>query len=87
MISRWTQHLKDQEDIERFKNSLLGQKWLLNRLSEILEEEEQSLDRSETTNKVYENSNWAYLQAHKNGYRQALSVLKKLVNLDPKEIK
>ena len=87
MISRWTQHLKEPEDQERFRASLLGQKWLLNRLSDILDEEEQGIDRSEMSSKVYDTSNWAYLQAHKNGYRQALSVLKKLVTLDPQENK
>lgn len=87
MISRWTSHLKDQEEIEKFKKSLQSSRWLLDRLKAIIEEEELGLNTSELSNKQYDNPNWPNLQAHKNGYRQALSVFKKLTNLDQKDNK
>jgi flagellin-specific chaperone FliS len=85
MISRWTQHLKNEEDKEKFRDYLSRNKELFSRLRAILDEEEEEISRSERTQKEYEISNWAYLQAHKNGYRQCLALLKKLTILDPKE--
>jgi hypothetical protein len=85
MYTRWTQNLTDPEQIKEFQDYVKGSKRLLNRLSEILDEEEIAINKSETTQKTYENPNWSYLQAHKNGYRQCLKVLRILINLDQQE--
>lgn len=82
MYTKWTQHLKDPEDKERFVNSILGSKIVLRRLQDLLKEEEQSLDRSETDIRVFDQPNWAERQAFKNGYRSCLGVLNKLIDLD-----
>lgn len=82
MYTKWTQHLKDSEEKERFVNSILGSKIVLRRLQDLLKEEEQSLDRSETDIRVFDQPNWAERQAFKNGYRSCLGVLQKLIDLD-----
>ena len=82
MYTKWTQHLKDPEEKERFVNSILGSKIVLRRLQDLLKEEEQSLDRSETDIRVFDQPNWAERQAFKNGYRSCLGVLQKLIDLD-----
>lgn len=82
MITAWTKHLKDPQEIERFKNSFLGSKMVLERLKALLEEEEAGLDRFELDPKSYDTSNWAYKQAHTNGFRASLKMINKLINLD-----
>ncbi len=87
MLSVWTRHLKDPKDIEQFKLSVLSAKPVLERIQEIMKEEVAALDRSETNPENYNNPSWAYLQAHKNGYRQFYQIFSKITNLDPKDNK
>ena len=82
MLSKWSEHLKLPKDREDFNKYVLGSKALLNRLSEILEEKEQSLDYSETALETYDHNNWPYRQAHKNGYRSAIRSIKHLIDPD-----
>jgi hypothetical protein len=82
MLLRWTQHLKDPEERTAFESSILGSKRVLNRLMEILQEDETALDRSEIDIKTFEHPNWAYKQAYKNGQRNCIANLKKLIDLD-----
>lgn len=85
MLSAWTKHLKDPEEIKRFKNNVQGSKTTLDRLKQLLDEEIDRLDRSETDIKSYDIPNWDYRQAHKNGFRQYHQIITKLINLDQKE--
>lgn len=79
MISRWTAHLKDESEIERFKSNVLGSRTTLERLRGILDE----MDTSEELDaNNYDNPNWAYRQADTNGFRRCLSIVKKLTDLD-----
>ena len=82
MQSAWTKNLRTQEEKDRFQNTLLGSKEILNRLAELLKEKETELDRSEKSLETYANPSWAYKQAHLNGYAAALSYINKLINLD-----
>jgi len=82
MLSAWTKNLKTEEERDRFLNTLLGARPVLERLTELLIEKEVDLDRSERSIKVYDNPNWAYQQAHKNGCAAMLSSFKTLINLD-----
>ena len=82
MISAWTKHLdKDPQAKERFEQLVKGSKELLNRLEDIIKELENSLDRSEINVESFDNPNWHFLQAYKNGYRGALSKLKTLITV------
>lgn len=81
----WTRHLDDSEAKERFKKSV--HKPTLRRLDEIVDIMVKDLDKAEISPKNYEIPNWDYRQAHNNGYRQALSLIKSIIDLDTKIIK
>lgn len=49
------------------------------RLQQILDEELKELDRSEIGEDSYVNSDWSHRQAHRNGKRQALLLLRELI--------
>jgi hypothetical protein len=87
MYSKWTSHLKTPEEKEQFKNSVLGSKRVLQRLQEVLDEMETEVMKAEINPKTYEIPNWANRQAHNNGYRQCLFLVKKLIDLDQQETK
>lgn len=82
MLTVWTKNLKTEEEKDNFNNQLLGARPVLERLTELLNEKEVELDRSERSLKAYDNPNWAYLQAHKNGCASMLQSVKELINLD-----
>lgn len=82
MYLEWTQHLTDEKDKEKFRNSVLSAKHILDRLKTIIEKKEKALDRSEMSIEAYSAPNWSERQAHKNGNRQALAEIKTLVDLD-----
>lgn len=82
MISKWTSHLKDPESKQRFESSVLGAKEVLRRQNTILDEMITELNSAETSPKNYEIPNWDYRQAHNNGFRQCLMVMKKLINIE-----
>jgi len=82
MISSWTKHLKTEEEKQTFKNTVLGSKTALNRLSQLLDEELESTKYSQLDPNNYGSTNWPYLQADKIGYARALETVKKIINLD-----
>lgn len=77
MNSRWTSHLKGS-DKENFESVLNNSRMLLDRLKTILEQEEAAVDNSDTSIEDFEEPNWAYKQAFRNGQR---NILKKLYTL------
>lgn len=81
MITAWTKHLRDQEEIEDFQKYIKSSVKVLDRLNELLEEEKRTLDRSETDLKSFDQPNWDYKQAYKNGYRACLQVIQKLIQV------
>ena len=85
MYTEWTSHLTDPEEKANFTNQIRGSKSVLERLITILDEQEKELDRAETDPRTYEIPNWDYRQAHNNGYRQCLRILKKYIDLDQQE--
>lgn len=87
MITAWTDHLKDQDEKLQFEKSLRNSKWMLEHLSLLLDKIEKGLDIQELSPRVYDAPNWDYRQAHANGFRQCLSKIKSLINLDQKELK
>lgn len=85
MIGKWYSNIRSEDEKERFVRSILGSKSVLDRLVQILDEEEQKIERSELDISTYEHPNWAAKQAHKNGYRSCLSMLRKLIDVDQKD--
>lgn len=86
MDSRWTQNLKTDEEKQDFKKRLLGAKYVLDRLQTIIDQNEASLDRQEVSPSAYDNPNWANRQAHANGYKQCLSIYRKILTLDKEDL-
>ncbi len=82
MYTIWTKHLTDQSEKEGFEKSVKSARPVLNRLKDILKEQEKSLDRYELLEGEYDNPAWAHKQAFRNGQRSALIKLLDLVNLD-----
>ena len=82
MYTRWTQHLSDAEEKEKFKNEIYGAKRVLERLRDIIQEDEKALSRSEIDSRIYTTPSWDYLQAHKNGNRQYMNTMINMVDLD-----
>lgn len=85
MISAWTKNVKTQEEKEQLQKEVLGSRRVLNRLLELINEEEGNLNRSELSTKVYDVANWPYLQADMNGFRRALNTVRTIITLDQQE--
>lgn len=79
MDTRWFHHLPSEKQ-EEFKKLLTNSQTVFTRLLEILEDEERSMLREETTLKDFDNPNWALKQAFRNGDRSRLRRLKDLLN-------
>jgi hypothetical protein len=82
MIRNWTLHLKTDEEKERFKREVSSSKAVLERLTEMLNEIERDQDNIERNPKIYDTPNWDYKMAHLNGFKQAISKIKFIINLD-----
>lgn len=85
MITAWTQHTTNLEEKEQFERSVRAAKPVLDRLQQIIEKNEASLDAQERSPSSYDNVNWPYRQAHLNGFRHCLSEYKKLLTVDPQK--
>lgn len=80
IVTLWFQDLPiDQK--EEFIKYLLSQSGnaCLVKLKQILKTKGQRLENSEFQPSVYASPNWAYYQAHNNGYRQALKLIDDLL--------
>lgn len=82
MITAWTKHIKDPEEKAKFELSLIHSRWILDRQTEILQEMWDSLERDEISPRAYDKPNWGPRQAHCNGFKQCLEMIKNLNNLD-----
>jgi len=82
MDINWTKHLKDPVEVERFKTYVKSSKLAFDHLIKLLEEKEAAINSEERSLSSYDNPNWAYRQAHRNGSREMLGFLKNLVDLD-----
>lgn len=85
MITAWTKHCKTEEEKNQYQESLKRVKWVLDDLKKIVTSSWEALEASEISPKSYDNVNWAYRQAHANGYKQCIKDFTKLITLDPKE--
>lgn len=86
MYSAWTNHLKTEEDKKSFAISVNRAKHVLNRLKTLLKADLEATSKVEISLKAYDNINWAYRQAHTNGYKKALTNILTLVDLDQQKV-
>jgi len=82
MLSRWTQHLKTPEEKEHFEREIRNARIVLERLSQILQEEQSILASAELKAEMFDNPNWANKQAFVLGMKAGLSIPIKLSDLD-----
>lgn len=80
IATRWTQHLKSEEQKARFLQALRNDTLVLGRLKEVIEEDLAALSRREVRTDSYDSPSWAYQQAHYNGMRQSLMQLQDLLS-------
>lgn len=80
--SIWTAHLTTEDEKKRFLNQLYGSRDVIERLRDLVETKEKELGSAERNITAYDNPNWAFQQAHRNGYSNAMSIIKNLINLD-----
>lgn len=85
MITAWTKHLKTDEEKVQFEQSLKKAQWVLDHVKVLINGSQTALEAAEISPKSYDNANWAYRQAHANGYKQALRDFTKLLTLDQKD--
>lgn len=79
MYPQWTKHLEDPIEKEQFVNSFNGSETVLKRLDGLLDEMIAKIDRSNLTMSQYQNPNWGFETAHKNGMVAAYKAVKELV--------
>jgi len=82
MITKWTSHLKNEEEKQNFERDILSAKRVLERLHVIMKEELEGLEQAENSPRNYDTPNWDYRQAHGNGFRSGLAFVNKVINLD-----
>lgn len=82
MKSVWVKNLKTDEEKQRFQGTVISSRPVLARLDQLLDEEEATIDRGELSLKAYDTPNWSELQAHKNGKREMIRIIKNIINLD-----
>ena len=81
-VSAWTKHLDTEEEKKQRIESLYRVRWVLEELKMMINTSAEAVEASEISPKSYDNANWAYRQAHANGYKQALRDFSKLLTLD-----
>lgn len=82
MITQWTKHCTSEEEKKQYVESLKRAKWVFDDINKLVDSNLASREASEISPSTYESPNWAYQQAHNNGYKQALRDLKKLLTID-----
>lgn len=85
MITAWTQNLTSEEEVRQFEAAVRSSKPILDRLADILKNDDTNLARREVSPSAYDNPNWAYRQAHANGYSACINNILTLLSLDLKE--
>jgi len=86
MKTLWTSHLKTEEEKDRFRNSVLGHKEVLDRLRSLINERLRTVDAIETSVEKYKQPGWDAIQAHYNGVKADAKWVLDLINLDQKEV-
>lgn len=77
--SKWFTHLSNEESRADFRRSLFSSRTVLRRLKNILEEEKRTMANAEASPKDFEDGNWAYKQAFRNGERRGLRIVEDLL--------
>jgi hypothetical protein len=79
---KWTHGLNDR-DKKNLEEMLRNSPPTLKRLKEIVTKRVSEVDAVETKTTDYGSPSWAYLQAHRNGHKQALNEILELLSFLP----
>lgn len=86
MYTKWTSHINDPSEKVNFENQIISAKPVLERLLQLVREDQEAASRVEMSVKQFENPNWAYRQAYMNGGRASYEAIAKLIDLDQQNI-
>lgn len=86
MYTEWTKHLHTAEEKTQFERTVMGSKEVLERLTALLDEKMRGQEEAELSPTTFDNPNWAYRQAYRNGYKKCLVALKQLIDLDNQKV-
>ena len=75
---KWTSHIREENKKEDFEKYVRNCKTVLERLFDILDEEEKSLLKVKVVD--YESPSWAFRQAHLNGKMELLRQIKSILS-------
>jgi hypothetical protein len=76
---QWVRHLRDQDSKDKLEQAIRGSVTALSRLLDLLEEQEQALNNQEASTSDFEDPNWSHKQAFRNGQKNQLKEIKKLL--------
>lgn len=76
----WTKHLTTPKERKDFESLVRNSTLVLSRMKAILQEELETQLKQETTTSDFEDPNWPYKQAFRNGTKASLHKLKDLFN-------
>jgi hypothetical protein len=82
MWTRWTQHLNTDKEKTDFQRQIYSTKSVLDRILQILEEKEKTL---QTKERDFSIQGWPYHQAYTVAQRDVILELKQLLTLDQKD--
>lgn len=86
MFTKWTSHISDPEEKVRFENQIISARPVLERLAQLISEDEAGLEKVELSVKQFEVPNWDFRQAFYNGSRSSYKSLLKLIDLDQQDL-
>jgi len=82
MFIEWTKNLKDQDEKSNFENKVKSSRAVLERLSEIIDDQDRAINTTEISINTFDQPNWALKQAYIQGYKARGNKLKLLIDLD-----
>lgn len=82
MYTKWTAHCKTDQEKIQFESDVRRARPVLERLIDILKQDEEIIDREETNVKNFSYASWPYLQAYWLGGKAAIKQLIKIIDLD-----
>jgi hypothetical protein len=77
----WSKHIKDPKKRKEFEQTILASATMRERLLQILDEDERSLEASMCSTKDFENASWAYKHAYALGEKSRIKRLRDLLEL------
>lgn len=82
MITAWTQDCTSLDEKDQLQKTIYSSQPVLDLLAKMVRKELASLEVAEISPQFYETPNWDYKQAHTNGFKSAIRMVLKIINLE-----